>query len=199
MHGGGPRASCPHVHRGRPPLRARDRRRARTGLLDGIRRPRRRRAALAVARQSVPAERDSHRRRGEVRVLFGSCRTAAPHEPPWTLEMQLDPTGRGVDALRAHALRMLGQSIDQWPHIAVMLGDQVYADDSSPVTHKRIEKRREHAPVEGLPPELVGDFEEYCWLYHESWSPDARALVLLGRADGDDLRRPRHDRRLEHL
>ena len=53
-----------------------------------------------------------------------------------------------------------------------MLGDQVYADDSSPATHKRIEKRREHASVEGLPPELVGDFEEYCWLYHESWSPD---------------------------
>ena len=86
--------------------------------------------------------------------------------------MQLDPTGRGVDALRAHALRMLGQPIEEWPHIAVMLGDQVYADDSSPATHERIKSRREHEPVEGLPPELVGDFEEYCWLYHESWSPD---------------------------
>ena len=28
---------------------------------------------------------------GEVRVLFGSCRTAAPHEPPWTLEMAVRP------------------------------------------------------------------------------------------------------------
>ena len=109
---------------------------------------------------------------GQLRVLFGSCRTAAPHEPPWTLEMQFDPTGRGVDALRVHALRMLGQPTDQWPHIAVMLGDQVYADDSSPATHERIKTRRENEPVEGLPPELVGDFEEYCWLYHESWSPD---------------------------
>ena len=109
---------------------------------------------------------------GQVRVLFGSCRTAAPHEPPWTLEMQLDPTGRGVDALRAHALRMLGQPHEEWPHLAVMLGDQVYADDSSPATHERIKSRRENDPVEGLPPELVGGFEEFCWLYHESWSPD---------------------------
>jgi hypothetical protein len=109
---------------------------------------------------------------GPVRVLFGSCRTAAPHEPPWTLEMQFDPTGRGVDALRAHALRMLGQPTEQWPHLAVMLGDQVYADDSSPATHERIKLRRDNNPVEGLPPELVGGFEEYCWLYHESWSPD---------------------------
>ena len=68
---------------------------------------------------------------------------------------------------------MLGQPIDEWPHLAVMLGDQVYADDSSPVTRERIETpTRARAPVEGLPPELVGDFEEYCWLYHESWTPD---------------------------
>src|SRR6185295_8819142 len=78
----------------------------------------------------------------------------------------------GVDALRVHALRMLGQPTDQWPHLAVMLGDQVYADDSSPATHERIKARRENEPVERLPPELVGGFEEYCWLYHESWSPD---------------------------
>jgi phosphodiesterase/alkaline phosphatase D-like protein len=109
---------------------------------------------------------------GPVRVLFGSCRTAAPHEPPWTLEMTLDPTGRGVDALRAHAQRMLGQAAEEWPHIAVMIGDQVYADDSSPVTRERIAVRRDNHPVEGLPAELVAGFEEYCWLYPESWSPD---------------------------
>lgn len=109
---------------------------------------------------------------GAVRVLFGSCRTAAPHEPPWTLEMAIDPTGRGVDALRAHALRMLRQPVEEWPHIAVMLGDQIYADDSSPTTRTRIKTRREREPIEGLPPELVGGFEEFCWLYHESWSPD---------------------------
>jgi hypothetical protein len=109
---------------------------------------------------------------GPVRVLFGSCRTAAPHEPPWTLEMAIDPVGRGVDALRVHAQRMLEQPPDEWPHLAVMLGDQIYADDSSPATRERIKARRENEPVEGLPPELVGGFEEFCWLYHESWSPE---------------------------
>ena len=52
--------------------------------------------------------------RSPVRILFGSCRTAAPHEPPWTLEMSIDTKGRGVDAMRSHALRMMGQPVDQW-------------------------------------------------------------------------------------
>ena len=119
VHRRGARAPRPHVHRGRPPLRARDRRGSRAGLdarstrsvLDGERR-----WPLADSRfpPSVIRTVDG----GPLRVLFGSCRTAAPHEPPWTLEMQLDPTGRGVDALRAHALRMLGQPTEQWPHLA---------------------------------------------------------------------------------
>jgi hypothetical protein len=108
---------------------------------------------------------------GPVHVLFGSCRTAAPHEPPYTLELALDPTGRGVDALRTHALRMMTQRPDEWPHIALMLGDQVYADDSSPRTHERIAEKRAATPIDGIPPEIVHGFEEYCWLYHESWSP----------------------------
>ena len=36
---------------------------------------------------------------GRLKVSFGSCRVAAPHEPPWTLELASDPRGRGVDAL----------------------------------------------------------------------------------------------------
>ena len=34
-------------------------------------------------------------------ILFGSCRAAAPHEPPWSLSSTSDPRGRGVDSLRA--------------------------------------------------------------------------------------------------
>jgi hypothetical protein len=109
---------------------------------------------------------------GPVRVLFGSCRTAAPHEPPYTLEMAIDPRGRGVDALRTHALRMIGLPPDEWPDIALMLGDQIYADDSSPETRERLLEHRRQHPIEGVSADLVHGFEEYTWLYHESWSPE---------------------------
>jgi hypothetical protein len=112
---------------------------------------------------------------GSPRIVFGSCRTAAPHEPPWTLELALDARGRGVDALYAFALTMLEQPAEEWPQLAVFLGDQVYADDSSPKARERIAEARKdlaHDPETDLPPELVGGFEEYTWLYHESWSPE---------------------------
>ncbi len=106
-----------------------------------------------------------------LRIVFGSCRTAAPHEPPWSLDLALDERGRGVDALYAHARRMITQDPTEWPHLMVFLGDQVYADDSSPKARERIAARRaDRPPDERLPPELVDDFEEYTWLYQESWS-----------------------------
>ena len=108
---------------------------------------------------------------GPLRVMFGSCRTAAPHEPPWSLELAHDARGRGVDALRAHALRMATQPVDTWPDLVVMLGDQVYADDSSPEARAKMRARRD-ANGADLPVDRVADFEEYTWLYHESWTPD---------------------------
>ncbi|HSB87004.1 MAG TPA: hypothetical protein VLD86_11870 [Ilumatobacteraceae bacterium] len=113
-------------------------------------------------------------RRGPARMIFGSCRTAAPHEPPWTLQFELDATGRGVDALRTYALSMLECASNQWPELAIFLGDQVYADDSSPATRRRIaELRGETGDGDSIPPpELVGGYEQFTWLYHESWSPE---------------------------
>lgn len=108
------------------------------------------------------------------RIVFGSCRTAAPHEPPWSLELALDSRGRGVDALYAYALWMLDRPETEWPELAIFLGDQIYADDSSPKARERIAEVRKdlhHDPETDLPPELVGGFEEYTWLYHEAWSP----------------------------
>ena len=105
------------------------------------------------------------------RVIFGSCRTAAPHEAPWSLEFALDTKGRGVDAVYAYALRMMRSEEAEWPDLAVFIGDQIYADDSSPKTRERIEAKRQGAATSTLPPELVHGFEEYCWLYEESWSP----------------------------
>lgn len=109
------------------------------------------------------------------RIVFGSCRTAAPHVAPWTLQLEFDSRGRGVDALYAYGLWMLDHPVEEWPQLAVFLGDQIYADDSSPKTRERISEVRkdlQHDPETDLPPELVGGFEEYTWLYHESWSPE---------------------------
>jgi hypothetical protein len=117
---------------------------------------------------------------GPIRILFGSCRAAAPHEPPWTLELDHDERGRGVDALHAHALRMLGQQPEEWPHLLLFVGDQVYADDSSPQTRAKVRARRGDAEGSNRFPSLdeVADFEEYTWLYHESWSPEVERWAL---------------------
>jgi hypothetical protein len=48
-----------------------------------------------------------------------------------------------------------------------LLGDQVYVDEGSPRTRERIHERR---GTQTPPGEEVVDFEEYSWLYEESWS-----------------------------
>jgi hypothetical protein len=135
-----------------------------------------------VAGSTLPASRiQTHGHGRPSRVIFGSCRTAAPHDPPWALELALDARGRGVDALYAYGLSMLGQPADEWPELAIFLGDQVYADDSSPKARERIaaaRKSMQYDPETELPPELVGGFEEYTWLYHEAWSSEIERWVL---------------------
>jgi len=103
-----------------------------------------------------------------LRLLFGSCRSAAV--------MQIkDPTGSGHDVLGAYARRMAGRSPDEWPDALLMLGDQVYADETSPLTEAFIRSRRD---VTRAPYTEVADFEEYTHLYAESWGdPDIRWLL----------------------
>ena len=115
-------------------------------------------------------------RRGEpVRILFASCRTAAPHEPPWTAHPDDHPNGRELDALWAYAQRMREQSREEWPHALLLLGDQVYADEVSPETRRFIASRRDTSVSPGF--EVV-DYEEYVRLYWESWGePVVRWLL----------------------
>jgi phosphodiesterase/alkaline phosphatase D-like protein len=103
----------------------------------------------------------------DTRVTFGSCRGAAPLEPPWTLEKDDDARGLGPDALTAYAQRMIDADEDDWPDLLLLLGDQVYADDASPGTRAFIRSRRD---VDEPPGEEIADFEEYTYLYRESWS-----------------------------
>jgi len=116
----------------------------------------------------------------ELDVLFGSCRSAAPHEPPYTERADDDRRGLGVDALRANGLRMMRQSPDEWPDVLVFLGDQVYADDASPIAQRRMELRAEvdDDRYDDIPEGVVADFEEYTWLYEEAWRQEVERWVL---------------------
>jgi hypothetical protein len=91
----------------------------------------------------------------ETRILFGSCRVAAPHEPPHSLRKDEHPEGREVDSLIAVAQRMAHEDPEQWPHALLMLGDQVYADEVSPAVKEFIRERRD---PEVPPYETVADF-----------------------------------------
>jgi hypothetical protein len=102
-----------------------------------------------------------------IKLTFGSCRVCRPHAPPYTLTRDQDERGREIDAIYAYALRMLRQPRDEWPHLCLMIGDQVYADEVSPKTLEFIRARRDTSEPPG---EEVADFAEYVALYHESWS-----------------------------
>lgn len=104
---------------------------------------------------------------GTLRIVFGSCRVAAPHEPPWSLSKDQDPRGREIDALHTLATQMRDQPREEWPDLLLMIGDQVYADETPPATREFIAARRD---VTKPPGEQVLDFDEYHMLYRESWS-----------------------------
>lgn len=104
-----------------------------------------------------------------LRIVFGSCRVAVPHEEPWNLPPDEDERGREVDALYALALRMKDADPAEWPHLLMSIGDQVYVDEDAPDTREFIRSRRDTS----LPPgEEVADFEEYTHLYLESWGTE---------------------------
>ena len=56
-----------------------------------------------------------------VKLVFGSCRISAPHEPPFTLSHADDERGLGVDAY-AMAMRLRDQPPEELPHALVLLG-----------------------------------------------------------------------------
>ncbi|HKG16778.1 MAG TPA: alkaline phosphatase D family protein [Solirubrobacteraceae bacterium] len=112
---------------------------------------------------------------GPLRVAFGSCRVSVPHEEPYTLRKDEDSRGREIDALFALVARMRRQPDEEWPHVMLLLGDQVYADEVSPATLDFVRSRRDV----GRPPgEEVADYEEYTRLYSESWLDPAMRWFL---------------------
>jgi hypothetical protein len=104
----------------------------------------------------------------EIRIAFGSCRYARA-------DAVEDDNKFAPDSLVTLSRQLRRTPIDEWPHAMVMLGDQVYADETSEQVQDRLRQRRDVQHGAGL---QVADFEEYTWLYDESWTdPDVRWLL----------------------
>ncbi|MFD3656964.1 alkaline phosphatase D family protein [Streptomyces sp. NPDC058620] len=102
-----------------------------------------------------------------VRIAFGSCRWAAPHVA--------DKDPAGPDALDTLAARLAADPGAVRPDALLLLGDQVYADETSQATRHRLAARRELGEAPGAE---VADYEEYTFLYDESWrDPEVRWLL----------------------
>jgi len=110
-----------------------------------------------------------------VKLLFGSCRISAPHEPPYTLGHEEDDRGLGVDALYATAMELKERPPEELPHALVLLGDQIYAHKPPFDTVRFINERRNTADPPG---EVVADFEEYARIYRDAWSDPAIRWLL---------------------
>ncbi|MGW0553024.1 alkaline phosphatase D family protein [Streptomyces sp. NPDC002926] len=102
-----------------------------------------------------------------ITVSFGSCRwSAAPDDGH-------DPVG--PDALDTLALRLAADPTAERPDVLLLLGDQVYADETSKETRSWLATRRDLSEPPGAE---VADYEEYTRLYDESWSdPEVRWLL----------------------
>ncbi|MFH9084502.1 alkaline phosphatase D family protein [Streptomyces sp. NPDC017673] len=102
-----------------------------------------------------------------VRVTFGSCRWAAP---------PADGKDRvGPDALDTLAVRLATDPDTERPDVLLLLGDQIYADETSEETRRWLAGRRD---LDEPPGGQVADYEEYCHLYYESWlDPEVRWLL----------------------
>lgn len=104
-----------------------------------------------------------------LRLSFGSCRELGPYD-----QDGLDKWG--ADALVGLSRRLQTTGPDEFPHLLLHLGDQVYADEPSPDIAERL--RELHRDIDDDAREEIRDFEEYTWLYHTTWMhPEVRWLL----------------------
>jgi phosphodiesterase/alkaline phosphatase D-like protein len=101
-----------------------------------------------------------------LRLAFGSCREPGARGS----HRNIDP-----DVLIAYAERLMTAADDDWPSALLLVGDQVYADDTSPAMRAAITRHRDPSTPPGYE---VANFEEYTWLYREAWTePSIRWLL----------------------
>ena len=103
------------------------------------------------------------------RVVFGSCRYVKLADRKLARQY-------GLDALDAYATRMAGEDPSAWPTVLLLLGDQVYADELTPQTRRRIANRTGRHP--DWPDDEIVSFDEYSGLYRDTWSdPEIRWMM----------------------
>ena len=129
----------------------------------------------------------------QVRLVFGSCRVGGPQPTELTAQWPEELKALGIDALWTYSKLQRGEP--EWPDGVLLLGDQVYADEVSPETLEFIRSRRSTEAARRADRRLRGVLAALPRVVVGARHP----LAALDRADDDDLRRPRRDRRLEHL
>ncbi|MFI7095212.1 alkaline phosphatase D family protein [Streptomyces lydicus] len=113
--------------------------------------------------RTLPASGDS-----PLSIAFGSCRWSATPS-----QAAHDPVG--PDALDTLAATLAAEPGRRRPDVLLLLGDQVYADQTSEATARALAGRRD---VTEPPWKQVADYEEYTHLYDESWlDPEVRWLL----------------------
>ena len=118
--------------------------------------------------ETVPSVIHTYADDEQVRLAFGSCRRVAP----------FDKTGLrtfGADALVALSAQVSESDPSTWPDLLLLAGDQIYADDPSA---KALEQLRERYGPDDEIREEVHNFEEYTWLYRNSWTVPAVRWLL---------------------
>ncbi|WP_214368672.1 alkaline phosphatase D family protein [Pseudonocardia sp. H11422] len=106
---------------------------------------------------------------GRHRILFGSCRYVKLADRKLAAKY-------GIDALDAYAARMVHHPPAEWPDALLLLGDQVYADELTPATRRRIAGRHDRHPE--WPDDEIVDYDEYVGLYRDSWAdPEIRWIM----------------------
>jgi hypothetical protein len=111
---------------------------------------------------------------GPRRLVFGSCRIAEL-PPPRRRRRRRGGPAHGPDAMSALARRLARTPPGSRPDAMLLIGDQVYADETGPATRQFIAGRRDPSQPPGYE---VADFEEYCALYREAWSDPAVRWLL---------------------
>jgi len=112
------------------------------------------------ARMGPPSRLRTLHEGDSLRMAFGSCRTSVPHDA-------MGHRRHGIDALRTYGIALAqSPTAPAWPDLMLLLGDQIYADETSEAMRDFIASRRS---LEEPPGEELKDFAEYAHLYSLAW------------------------------